>query len=506
MLRARIFLPPLLALAATAPSPAQDEATAGPHFVPGAVEVDGQRFPYQLLVPAKLEEGKAYPLILFLHGAGERGTDNEAQKRHFPERMRRAMADGATPGFVLAPQCPRGVWWTTTRRGADVDFDQPAGAPMRAAMQALAEVVHEHPVDRQRIALTGLSMGGFGSWELAARRPGWFSGVLPICGGGDPDAAVRLAGLPVQVWHGGADRVVPPEASRAMVDALQKRGIPVDYHELPGVGHASWTAAYGAEEALEQLWTARRDPQARVDAVVSQLARAVDPDERIAFLGDSITQAGNRPQGYVDLVRTGLTARHPELHVIPAGISGHKVPDLLARYEQDVIEQKATVVFVYIGINDVWHSVRDQGTPKDVFEAGLHELIDGLQASGAEVVLATPSVIGEKTPGNNPLDAMLEEYAAVSRRVASAQGLVLCDLRRIFQEHLRIFGDPTQDRGCLTTDGVHLNAAGNQLVATAAAHALREALERRAARRSSATAVPQGAPAHREQANGERDR
>jgi len=223
-----------------------------------------------------------------------------------------------------------------------------------------------------------------------------------------------------------------------------------------------------------------------VKAAAEQLARVVDPAERVAFLGDSITQAGNRKGGYLDLVRSVLTAKHEELQVIPAGISGHKVPNLLARYEKDVIAPGATVVFIYIGINDVWHSVRDKGTPADVFEAGLHELVDGLQATGAEVVLATPSVIGEKTPGSNSLDAMLDEYAAISRRVAAEQGLVLCDLRREFQQHLRVFGDPEKDRGCLTSDGVHLNQAGNQLVAIASAQALREALERRAARRAAA--------------------
>lgn len=492
----RCLLPPaflisiLLCSPGTAQQSAESQPTAAtqPQFEAGTVEIDGGSFPYQLLVPSKLEEGKTYPLVLFLHGAGERGSDNQRQKNHFPKRMQRMMADGGVQGFVLAPQCPADVWWTARTRGGmrGPFLDQPAEPQLRAAMAALEKVVHTHPVDRDRIALTGLSMGGFGSWELAARRPGWFSGVIPICGGGNPRTLAPLAGLPIQVWHGAADRVVPPEASRMMVRALEERGIAVDYHELPEVGHHSWGAAYGDEGVLAQLWQTRRDPAARVEAAALQLARVVDPEERIAFLGDSITQAGNRPKGYVDQIRAVLATQHKKVHVIPAGISGHKVPDLLARYRKDVVEPGATVVFIYIGINDVWHSVRDRGTPADVFEAGLHELIDGLQGTGAEVVLATPSVIGEKTPGENSLDEMLDQYAQISRRVAAQQGLVLCDLRRQFQEHLRIFGNPAQDRGCLTTDGVHLNAAGNQLLAIASAQALREALERRAARRQAA--------------------
>ena len=483
----RALLPPatLFCTLIAAPILAQ-ETDPAPRYEAGSVEIDGQSFPYQLLMPAELEEGKSYPLVLFLHGAGERGSNNQAQKRHFPERVKRMMQQGGAPVFVLAPQCPRDVWWTARTRGGSrgPHLDQPAAPQMRAAMQALEDVVRKHPIDRDRIALTGLSMGGFGSWELAARRPGWFSGVIPICGGGNPRALAPLAGLPIQVWHGAADNVVPPEASRMLVRSMEERGMAVDYHELPGVGHNSWSPAYGDEGVCKQLFEQRRNPTARVQGAAEQLARVVDPQERVAFLGDSITQAGNRKGGYLDLVRSVLKAKHAGLQVIPAGISGHKVPNLLARYEKDVIEPGATVVFIYIGINDVWHSVRDKGTPADVFEAGLHELIDGLQATGAEVVLATPSVIGEKTPGSNALDAMLDDYAAISRRVAAEQGLVLCDLRHAFQQHLRIFGDPEKDRGCLTSDGVHLNEAGNQLVAIASAQALREALEARAARRA----------------------
>lgn len=468
---------------------ASQEAAApqAPQFQPGQVEVDGQSFPYQLLIPAELEEGKSYPLILFLHGAGERGSDNEAQKRHFPERIARMMADGAPPAFVLAPQCPRGVWWSSRPRpDGPALLERAAGAPLRAAMAALEEVVQTQPIDRDRIALTGLSMGGFGSWELAARRPGWFSGVIPICGGGDPDSMLALAGLPIQVWHGGADTVVPPSASRELVAALQKAKLPVQYFELEGVGHDSWTAAYGDARVLAQLREARRQPLRMLAERTRLLAELVDPQERIAFLGDSITQAGHNAGGYVDLLRKGLRTVHPEIGIIPAGISGHKVPDLLKRYEKDVIEAGATVVFIYIGINDVWHSLRDRGTPIDAFEAGLRELIAGLRASGAEVVLATPSVIGEKTPGQNQLDEMLDAYAAVSRRIAREEGLVLCDLRRSFQEQLRIFGDPAADRGALTRDGVHLTPAGNQWVAIEAAAALREAVARRQAAREQA--------------------
>ena len=143
-----------------------------PQFQAGEVEIDGQAYPYQLLVPAELVEGESYPLILFLHGAGERGDDNKAQIRSFPRRMKRLQDNHGAPCFVLAPQCPKGVWWTgpAARGSSSAAPSQPIPS-MRAAIASLAEVVRAQPIDRDRIALTGLSMGGFGSWSMATRYP-----------------------------------------------------------------------------------------------------------------------------------------------------------------------------------------------------------------------------------------------------------------------------------------------------------------------------------------------
>jgi hypothetical protein len=120
---------------------------------------------------------------------------------------------------------------------------------------------------------------------------------------------------------------------------------------------------------------------------------------------------------------------------------------------------------VYIGINDVWHSQRGQGTPKEAFDKGLRSLVDRIRAGGARVILCTPSVIGEKPTGGNPLDAMLDEYAAVTRGVAADLKTGLLDLRKAFIDHLAAANAAQADKGTLTTDGVHLNAAGNRFVA-----------------------------------------
>jgi lysophospholipase L1-like esterase len=206
------------------------------------------------------------------------------------------------------------------------------------------------------------------------------------------------------------------------------------------------------------------------------MAQSMIKDERIAFFGDSITQAGNAEGGYVDLIRRTLKSESSSAIIIPAGISGHKVPDLLKRLDKDVIDKKPTVVFIYIGINDVWHSQSGSGTDIEAYGEGLRKIIRSIHKSGSKVVLATPTVIGEKAKGENPLDEMLEEYAAVSRKVAKEEKAILCDLRAAFVDYLGVFNPKNLEKGILTADGVHLNEMGNILVAIESSLAIREAI------------------------------
>jgi isoamyl acetate esterase len=191
--------------------------------------------------------------------------------------------------------------------------------------------------------------------------------------------------------------------------------------------------------------------------------------EKIVFLGDSITAGGVSPKGYVTLIKNTLTEKHKDLgiEIIGAGISGNKVPDLQKRLEKDVLAKKPSVVVIYIGINDVWHGETDpaKGTPKDKFEAGLKEIIGKIKDSGARVVLCTPTVIGEKKLGTNKLDEKLDEYAEISRKVAKDTESQMCDLRKAFADYLAKNNAEDKEKGVLTADRVHLNDAGNKLVA-----------------------------------------
>jgi len=205
-------------------------------------------------------------------------------------------------------------------------------------------------------------------------------------------------------------------------------------------------------------------------------AKPLAKGDRIVFLGDSITQAGVRPDGFVTLVAQAIKEQHPDLgvEVIGAGISGHKVPDCQKRLDRDVISKKPTIVMIYIGINDVWHSQSGRGTSKEDYEKGLHDLIKRSTDAGARVILCTPSVIGEKTDGSNKLDTMLDEYCGISRQVAKATGTQMLDLRKKFLAHLKQHNPDNKERGVLTGDGVHLNKEGNQFVADCMLEALGE--------------------------------
>jgi len=206
-------------------------------------------------------------------------------------------------------------------------------------------------------------------------------------------------------------------------------------------------------------------------AVAARAEDTKQPAERIVFLGDSITQGGAAPGGYVTLVREALDKEHKELgwEVIGAGISGNKVPNLEQRLERDVLSKKPTIVVIYIGINDVWHSKSGKGTSKIDYEKGLLSLIEKIKAAGGRTILCTASMIGEKTDGTNDLDTMLDEYCELSRKVALETkekfGTELLDLRKAFLAYLKEHNPDNKDKGILTGDGVHLNAAGNKFVA-----------------------------------------
>ena len=192
------------------------------------------------LPPAYGSSDNEWPLLLFLHGAGERGDDLELVKVHGPPKM---IAQGKDfPFVVISPQCPEGEIWSIETLHALIN-----------------EVVETHRIDKSRIYVTGLSMGGYGSWGLAYTYPDLFAAAVPICGGGEPEKAPLMKEIPTWVFHGAKDTAVPLQRSQEMVDALKATGGDVRFTVYPEAGHVgAWENAYGDPELWEWLAKQRR--------------------------------------------------------------------------------------------------------------------------------------------------------------------------------------------------------------------------------------------------------
>lgn len=208
-----------------------------------------------------LGANKKFPLVVFLHGPGERGNNNTAQLKYGLPQFSSDEMMQKYPAFAIAPQCPRGSRWVEVDWSADshVIPEQPS-KPMTALMELINHKMETLPTDPSRIYVTGLSMGGYGTWDLITRRPNLFAAALPICGGGDSsaDPIDRIKHIPLRVVQGNRDRAVPVKRSRDMIAALKKAGADPIYIELPGVGHNSWTATYTNPATFSWLFKHRQ--------------------------------------------------------------------------------------------------------------------------------------------------------------------------------------------------------------------------------------------------------
>lgn len=229
--------------------------------------------PYRILRPAKMIPGTEYPLVIFLHGAGERGADNESQLQHAATEFASQTNTIDRQAFVVFPQCPTDQQWSESN-WSDVDHqmtDQPTSS-MKLVMSLLDDLVSNEPVDETRIYAAGLSMGGYGVLDLVARRPSTFAAAASCCGGSDCSDAVikRLARTPLYVVHGNKDPVVDVENSRKLVRGIDTAGGNSVYVELPGVGHDCWTRTYNDPQFFEWLFKQKRtSSKSIVDATVA---------------------------------------------------------------------------------------------------------------------------------------------------------------------------------------------------------------------------------------------
>ncbi|MCK5000898.1 MAG: prolyl oligopeptidase family serine peptidase [Anaerohalosphaera sp.] len=214
------------------------------HFAKKLVVTKELAADYLLYIPndyGKQEE--KWPLIMFLHGSGERGTDINRVKLYGIPKVAASKED--FPFVAVSPQCPKGQWW-------DEDV----------VINLLDDIIQTYDIDPDRVYLTGLSMGGFGTWKLATKYPDKFAAIAPVCGGGEPfEAMTSLRKMPIWAFHGGKDNIVPLRRSQEMVDAMKKVGNNARLTVYPKAGHDSWTATYNNDELYKWFLSHKKTRQ-----------------------------------------------------------------------------------------------------------------------------------------------------------------------------------------------------------------------------------------------------
>lgn len=204
-----------------------------------------------MLKPKVVKENQKYPLVIFLHGLGERGNDNTVTLKHIAPLFLNEKNRNDYPCFLVVPQCPTSGCWTYP------DWYQEPKKPIKTVSELIDSLSVLPFIDKTRIYITGLSMGGFGTWYLLTRFPTIFAAAIPICGGGDWNQVDKFKHVPIWAFHGTKDKTHPPEQTRKMIETLKKAGGSPKYTEYKKAGHDSWTQAYNEPQLLPWLFKQR---------------------------------------------------------------------------------------------------------------------------------------------------------------------------------------------------------------------------------------------------------
>lgn len=227
----------------------------------------GDTLRYRILYPVNFDRQKHYPLVVFLHGSGERGSDNEKQLVHGGSLFLDPSNRKKFPAIVVFPQCPEDSTWASFRVTYGQDsvrrfifpLDAPATLPMQEVRALIRSLVKEKNTDTRRIYIGGLSLGGFGTFDALQRYPRLFAAAFPICGAGNPEAVSRYnVHTPVWIFHGGKDNVVPPVNDSTVYRAMQQRGMDVHYTLFPNDGHDSWDDTFADPDLLPWLFSKKK--------------------------------------------------------------------------------------------------------------------------------------------------------------------------------------------------------------------------------------------------------
>lgn len=210
---------------------------------------------YNILYPNgfKINSGTKNPLIVFLHGAGERGDDNLAQLKHISKNFLDDDFTKKHQAIVIFPQCPEGDYWANKSERFLIDSKSPPKESMRKVIDLINSFRSLSYIDKNRIYLTGLSMGGMGTFDLLSRKPEWFAAAVSVCGAADLDVVEKYKHIPMKIFHGAKDEVVPAERSQAAYNALRALNAPVELEVYPNGGHDIWNKVYDKNKVIEWM-------------------------------------------------------------------------------------------------------------------------------------------------------------------------------------------------------------------------------------------------------------
>ncbi len=400
-----------------------------PTFEKASFEYEGKTLQYRILKPIDFDATKQYPLHLFLHGAGERGDDNEAQLVHGSELF--IKENKKHPAIVIFPQCPEDDYWaqtTVTRERSGNTFLFPEnstpGWALSAVMALLDETLNESYIDKARVYLGGLSMGGMGTFELLSRRPDTFAAATAICGGGSvPNVEKWASKTPIWIFHGKSDNVVPSFYSQSMIEAIIRTGKEPKFSLYDNVGHDSWTNAFLEPDLFDWIYSHQK---AKVEDCTpewlkfsedillgkykeaSEGLRQTDNANSIVFMGDSITEGW-------ESTSPEFWNSHPEF--INRGNSGHTTSQMLLRFRQEVILLNPKTVVILAGTNDI--AGNTGVTSLETIAQNIYAMADMATQNNIEVIVASvlPAYDYPWKPGLQPagkiitLNEKLETFA-----------------------------------------------------------------------------------------------
>lgn len=232
-------------------------------YLYGSFSHDGKTLPYRYLEPQNIKSNKKYPVVLFLHGAGERGIDNEAQLLHCSGQFLNPEIQEKYPAYVFFPQAPKGAFWSIPDRLTELSQDMFASVNEPSwqlqTIKAMVDSIIQLPnVDSKRVYIMGISMGAMATYELCWRYPHLFAAAVPICGGADINRLASAAIIHWRIYHGDADKVVPVTFSRTAYKALKQAGAKIIYREFAGCTHNSWNPAFNDPDLFPWLFKQKR--------------------------------------------------------------------------------------------------------------------------------------------------------------------------------------------------------------------------------------------------------